>query len=509
MATTSATSSRLHPTLQQGLRDGSVARMKIGDKYFLVYKVQDGALTRSAFSPTANVEKIKQVAQLTLNTHKAIAATIESLQGKEIIQITNAGARYEGNSRYSGHSRARVTGAEDYLRATDDFAWRAPALALNEKLNGLTDRVATLPATELPPEFRAYLHQKGPVQPNYPVHSDATSGTIGLKDHLLDFTREKIKHTYAVHAQVNEDVTPRKTHEWTMAFTSVEEAIGTSNDFIKDRFTAQHVWQTLMNLTNDTPPEIYQAPLPVIPSDEEDVGLPSPAISRRDSVGGMVDPRPVVARDLMPPVSPRGRKRIRSLSPPPRRRSEDLGVDELRGRGRTRTRFVSSGSSRSPSRSPSRERSLSPAPTLRHSRGGSPFLRVPVRRGEDPLTAVESGSSRTATRIRFRAPTESQPRKQYMSEEDSRLTRAYRDLLPQINGPVLVGPKDFRGAYAKFQRFKEDHGREGFEPLSQAELLAVREAHDKVMQIPDYKRHADLEDAAYFHAILYQLKIKR
>lgn len=73
MDSTVATSHR-PAAIQRGLEEGKVSRVKIGEKYYLVFKVEDGQITENPITSPEKLEKIHNVAKLALDTHKAAAS---------------------------------------------------------------------------------------------------------------------------------------------------------------------------------------------------------------------------------------------------------------------------------------------------------------------------------------------------------------------------------------------------------------------------------------------------
>lgn len=503
MTTTSSTSSRLHPDIQQGLINGTVKQIKIDGKYYVIYKVQDGALTSPFNESEVDMGKIRKVAKLWVDTHKSNAQQYEDLKNKEIVQLDIEGARFKDDNTGLGvNCKARVTSAEDYLKQTDDFDWQAPTLTLSQYINTEIQNfernrreqgedgppaspLRRLPAEMFPSEFRAYLKSKGVVESNeesghtYTINLISDDETKGLREHLLDYTREKIERTLAIHAQVPcSKITPEEINGLFTCFNTVEGMISVSNNFIAQKFTAAHIYHTLLKLTNNTRPEVY------VPETSP------PSSPRKRSFS--FDNSDSDDEDGAPPTSPRSPKKI------PGNITEDFSID----------------SPRKNHKSPDGLHMVRLFDDTSDDDSGyssdSDFFQKTHKKTKVHPFPSPGGKNGTGTFSQRPEVSTRRTNQRFMSPEESRLTRAYRSLLDQINQPIdAEGPKDFTGAYEKLKKFRDNPETEELEFLSPGELLAVRDAHEKVMKVEDYKRHAHLKDDRYFDAILFRLEHSR
>jgi hypothetical protein len=221
----------------------------LNGKVYLIFKVEGGQVIDL---PQQNVEKIKKVAQLAIRTHQTAAEKDSNLQGKELTHIDSAGSYYAGTSPlFLDHSQTKIENYEDYLNTTDDFAWQEQILKLSKQASGLQPDDLVPKATLIrmfPHDFCSSLKITS-IKESYSPQE--------VKQFLLNYTKQKIWKTHAVHirtrAKINDREKPlNELREWSEGFSDIETAINNSNQEIKKRFDAKEVWQTLVDLT-DTP----------------------------------------------------------------------------------------------------------------------------------------------------------------------------------------------------------------------------------------------------------------
>lgn len=246
---------------EQEIRKHAV-EVTLNGKVYLIFKVEGGQVIDL---PQQNVEKIKKVAQLAIQTHQTAAAKDSNLQGKELTHIDSAGSYYAGTSPlFLDHSQAKIENHEDYLNATDDFAWQAQILKLSNQASTLQSDDLVSKETLIrmfPSDFFSSLTITSPKESYSPQE---------VRQFLLNYTKQKIWETHAVRirarAKINDREEPlNRLSIWNESFFAAETAINNSNQEIKNWFDAKEVWQTLVDLTDSTsrvsPPSGNNRPL--------------------------------------------------------------------------------------------------------------------------------------------------------------------------------------------------------------------------------------------------------
>lgn len=534
--TEAGSSSSLHPALSQGLSDGKVSQIEINGKIYLVFKVEGGQLADNPISPDVDLEKVKSVAKLVLDTHKAAAQSTPSLRDKEITHITDVGVRF-GADGVQKHKDVELEDHKPYLTTTKDLDWQQGVINLEATLDDMDDD-AEYEVSRLPTDFKSYLTDKGHTEERY------TPGD--LQEFLLDYTREKIWSTQHVDDQITSR-DEKDSYHFLFEEESPKELIQASNDYIAESFTVQHVWQRFVNVLNGHEPPPYNPPEESDDDDnssttsssssttsstssteesDEEVRGRSRTPRRRDDNASSRSRSPSSADEPSFPSRSPSPSPIRSLSAPPGKRraedSDDLGSPRD---GRSPSRGTSERDSRSRSRSPSRSRSRSSSPVPKAPPvGPSSDLKfepgihlVEMSRSDAASDRPRIDRHRTweasskGSVVSFPGSYQGKPSsikgeaKRYLGPKESRLTRTYRGLLEAIQSPIGETERDYKGASAKLEAFIASPDTE-LQPFTDGELLAFRDEYNKAMKRRDFARHADKQDAVAFEALIRQLK---
>ncbi|MCP5505819.1 MAG: hypothetical protein H7A38_02925 [Chlamydiales bacterium] len=269
MASRTEGSSRpsLHPALSQGLSEGKVSQMEINGKIYLVFKVEDGELADNPMTEGVDLEKVKKLAKLVIDTHKAAAQTNPSLRGKEITHITDSGARFETGAVVE-HNTVHLGHHVPYLTTTQDLDWQQEVINLQGALNVMDDD-DDVDVNRLPTDFKTYLTQNGCTANTYPV--------VSINTMLLDYTREKICSTQHVDDQIG-GRTEVDRYDFVLGEESPSALIQLSNQYIENQYTVQHVWQTFVNTLDGHEPPLYNPPF-----QRDDIDTLSTASTTNDS----------------------------------------------------------------------------------------------------------------------------------------------------------------------------------------------------------------------------------
>jgi|GEM_PF-5956282 hypothetical protein len=230
------------PSLQE-IRKHAL-EVKLNGKIYLIFKIEDDEVIPL---PRQNIEKIKKVATLAIDTHQTAATQDLTLQGRELIHIDSQGSHYAETSALLDHSQAAISNHQDYLTATDDFAWQQETLDLMAQLNQypLNSQIPNHLLQNISSDFRTYFQRQRTNNP---------SSVGALKASLLQYTKQKIRNTHGVHIRANPsdpNITQDKLNGWdVLTLTKIEDVINRSNDLIDQHFKANDLWQTLVELTN-------------------------------------------------------------------------------------------------------------------------------------------------------------------------------------------------------------------------------------------------------------------